>query len=175
MEIMSLSGRATRLEWWLAKIGGVILSGFVGGLALCLAQRMGLCEKYGAWVAIAIVGAVILVYLWMTFAVTIRRLHDRGRSGWFILVYWLLSAIPFVWLAYLIDLGFMDGIMGPNKYGNDPKGRTSPCHSIPIVVNVTQNDVRASSEHVKFCSNCGAKLDDDSRFCSCCGKPVIGF
>jgi uncharacterized membrane protein YhaH (DUF805 family) len=48
---------------------------------------------------------------------TTKRLHDRDRSGWFMLV----GGIPLVgtlWL--LIDLTLLPGTPGPNRFGPDP-------------------------------------------------------
>ena len=45
-------------------------------------------------------------------AVSIRRMHDQDRSGW-----WILCPI-----ANIIFL-FIDGTPGPNRFGPDPKGR----------------------------------------------------
>jgi uncharacterized membrane protein YhaH (DUF805 family) len=47
--------------------------------------------------------------------VTIRRIHDVGKSGWFAL-------IPF----YNFVLMCTDGTKGPNRFGPDPKTSDSP-------------------------------------------------
>lgn len=49
-------------------------------------------------------------------AVTIRRLHDTGKSGWWV----LLGLIPFVGLVLLVFLA-LDGEPGDNQYGPSPK------------------------------------------------------
>lgn len=49
-------------------------------------------------------------------SVFIKRCHDRDRSGWFL----LLSLIPLLNLWVGIELGFMKGTNGDNKYGPDP-------------------------------------------------------
>ncbi|HEY0116924.1 MAG TPA: DUF805 domain-containing protein [Allosphingosinicella sp.] len=65
-----------------------------------------------------------LSILWSLFAfipnlaVTIRRLHDTDKSGWFI----LLGLIPLVGAIVLLVFYFMDGTRGPNRFGPDPKG-----------------------------------------------------
>ena len=51
-------------------------------------------------------------------AVQVRRLHDTGRSGWWI----LLSFIPLVGPIVLIVFYVMDSEAGVNKYGPNPKG-----------------------------------------------------
>ncbi|WP_120496092.1 DUF805 domain-containing protein [Kiloniella sp. EL199] len=57
-----------------------------------------------------------ILTLYPCFAVTIKRFHDRGKSGfWSILGILLLIG----WLWVLIDCGFLKGTEGPNDYGPD--------------------------------------------------------
>lgn len=51
-------------------------------------------------------------------AVSVRRLHDVGKSGWMLLV----GLIPLFGWLYLLFLYVQPGITGPNAYGPDPKG-----------------------------------------------------
>ncbi|MGH3827322.1 MAG: DUF805 domain-containing protein, partial [Pseudonocardiaceae bacterium] len=50
-------------------------------------------------------------------AVGIRRLHDTGRSGWWLLI----SIIPLIGSIVLIVFFATDGERQPNAYGPDPK------------------------------------------------------
>jgi uncharacterized membrane protein YhaH (DUF805 family) len=50
-------------------------------------------------------------------SVLIRRLHDTGRSGWWILI----SLVPIVGVLVLLYFLIIDGDTGPNQYGPDPK------------------------------------------------------
>lgn len=62
-------------------------------------------------------GLFALAVLVPSFAVAVRRLHDTGRSGWWLLVVF----VPLVgWLVLLAFLCW-PGATGPNKYGADPK------------------------------------------------------
>ena len=55
--------------------------------------------------------------VWSGICVGIKRCHDRERSGWFLLV----SLIPFIGAIWLtIELYFLRGTVGPNKFGEDP-------------------------------------------------------
>src|ERR1700742_1038593 len=49
-------------------------------------------------------------------AVSVRRLHDIDRSGWWLLI----SVIPIVGLIVLLVFDCTEGTSGPNKYGPDP-------------------------------------------------------
>lgn len=51
-------------------------------------------------------------------AAQVRRLHDTGKSGW-----WMpLILLPPINIAYLVWLAAV-GDKGPNRFGSDPKGR----------------------------------------------------
>lgn len=58
-------------------------------------------------------------------ALSVRRFHDLGQTGWLVLVFILLSAIPIIGslgsLAQIIWFCFR-GTVGPNQYGPDPLG-----------------------------------------------------
>jgi uncharacterized membrane protein YhaH (DUF805 family) len=56
--------------------------------------------------------------LWPVIAVSVKRWHDRDRSGWWVLI----LLIPVVgWLWALIDNGFLRGTPGPNRFGPQPQ------------------------------------------------------
>ena len=50
-------------------------------------------------------------------AVTVRRLHDTGKSGWMLLI----GLIPLVGPIILLVSYFTDGDLGANQYGPSPK------------------------------------------------------
>ena len=50
-------------------------------------------------------------------AVTLRRLHDIGKSGWM----YLVAFIPIVGWIWLLILLIKEGDQGNNAYGEDPK------------------------------------------------------
>ena len=83
-----------------------------------------------AFVAILLFGAesaatsfvqavVALVLLIPSLAVAIKRYHDRDKSGWWILILFV-PIIGLIW--YVVELGFLRGTPGPNRYGPDPLG-----------------------------------------------------
>ena len=54
---------------------------------------------------------------WALLALTVKRLHDRGKSpAWLALA--LVPLLGPIWLA--IELGFLPGTRGENRYGADP-------------------------------------------------------
>ena len=67
-------------------------------------------------------GVIYVVYslfvLLPGLAVSVRRLHDVGKSGWFLLI----ALIPLLGAIWLLILMCTDGQPGDNKYGPNPKG-----------------------------------------------------
>ncbi|HEX2190646.1 MAG TPA: DUF805 domain-containing protein [Longimicrobiaceae bacterium] len=102
------SGRARRKEYWMFVLFNVLAS-----ISLAIADGvLGLGGGFG------LLGAVYaLAVLVPGLAVSVRRLHDTGRSGW-----WLLVAIvPILGPIALLVLMALDGEPGPNQYGANPK------------------------------------------------------
>lgn len=105
--LFSLQGRIGRRSWWLW--GVLALIGFVI-YATVLLRVLGL----GARTTDVVVN---LLVLWPAIAVSVKRWHDRDKSGWWVLV----SLIPLVgWLWALVENGLLRGTPGPNRYG-DPQ------------------------------------------------------
>ena len=48
---------------------------------------------------------------------TIKRAHDRNRTGWYALIILIPLAGP---LWFLVEFGFLSGTAGPNRFGADP-------------------------------------------------------
>ena len=68
-------------------------------------------------------GLVSLALLLPSLAVAVRRLHDTGRSGWWI----LLGLIPIIgWIVLIIF--FVQDSQPDNQYGSNPKGLGGPAY-----------------------------------------------
>ena len=95
----TFEGRARRSElWWF------VLFNFIVGLILSVISAGLLGMVYNL--------AVLIPGL----AVGARRLHDTGRSGWWMLI----GLIPLIGLIVLIVFYATPGHKGANKYGADP-------------------------------------------------------
>jgi uncharacterized membrane protein YhaH (DUF805 family) len=57
--------------------------------------------------------------IWTYLAGGVKRAHDRGKSGWWMLLT-LVPIIGAIW--WLVDLGILEGQDGDNKYGPNPQG-----------------------------------------------------
>jgi uncharacterized membrane protein YhaH (DUF805 family) len=103
-------GRARRMEYWMFFLFNFIISFAIGFLESIIGSPMILSTIYS--LAVFVPGL----------AVTVRRLHDTGKSGWWILI----AFVPFVgWLILLIFM-FIDGTPGANQYGENQKGLVAP-------------------------------------------------
>lgn len=119
------SGRSCRSEYWMFALLQII-SILVFLLILGVSGAFD-SENINDSAGTVIMGIFVLVYL-VAFlipglAVTVRRWHDLDQSGWFVLLFAVLGAIPFV--GILASLGniiwfCLRGTEGTNKYGDDP-------------------------------------------------------
>ena len=129
-----LEGRSTRREFW-----GFMALNFV----VCIVLLIGLVFAIGGqeydedaslFAAILGNGTGLFIFILMLFwvlitfvpnvTVTVRRLHDQGRSGFWYLGYLVLSWVPL--LNIVASLGFLvlmllPGTRGDNAFGSDPR------------------------------------------------------
>lgn len=112
------SGRSRRTEYFLFFIV------LYGALAMVMTifflvgdVRPGSDLSVFGGTALALMGLVFLASIIPSWAVTIRRLHDQDKSGW----YALLTFIPYIGPLILLVLAFLPGTDGENDYGFDPR------------------------------------------------------
>ncbi len=65
------------------------------------------------------IGIVTLITLYPALAIYTKRWHDRDKSGWWSLIAFV-PIIGGIWL--LVELGFLRGTDGANRFGPDPLG-----------------------------------------------------
>jgi uncharacterized membrane protein YhaH (DUF805 family) len=107
----SFSGRARRKEYWMFFLFVIVIELLLGLLDHFLGT-------YSMEAGIGLLGGIfILAIVIQTIAVGVRRLHDTGRSGWWL----LLNLIPVVGPIIVLVLMILKGQQGENKYGPDPK------------------------------------------------------
>jgi uncharacterized membrane protein YhaH (DUF805 family) len=104
-------GRARRKEYWMYFLFNLIFA----IAAAILDNVLGLAIKDVGY------GPIYILYALATLvpgvAVTVRRLHDIGKSGWYIFV----GLIPCVGGIILLVFAVTAGDFGENEYGPDPK------------------------------------------------------
>ena len=104
---VEFSGRARRKEYWM-----FFLFNFIAAAIACVIDVMifgGVGVVYGLY---------ILGVLLPSLGVTVRRLHDTGRTGWWVLAMLIPVIGFFVWIIFMV----LDSQPGDNQYGSNPKG-----------------------------------------------------
>ena len=99
------NGRARRMEYWM-----FFLFNFIIAIVLSVGGRV---THIGPWLNLLYSLAVLIPCL----AVSVRRLHDINKSGWWILI----ALVPFVGAIILLIFALMDSEAGSNQYGPNPK------------------------------------------------------
>lgn len=107
------SGRARRKEYWYFVLFNSIIILFLGFID----QKMVTTPSPSA--GMGLFGGVYTLFVVIpAIAVTIRRLHDTDRSGWWFLVFF----VPIVGPILLLFFTLQDSKDGSNRYGENPKG-----------------------------------------------------
>lgn len=109
----TFSGRARRKEFWYWYLFNCLttIAGFLLSCLLALISAMG-----AAAIFVILNGIWSIIIFLPNLAVTVRRLHDAGYSGW----YYLIALIPLVGVIILLVALCTDSV-GDNKYGPNPK------------------------------------------------------
>jgi uncharacterized membrane protein YhaH (DUF805 family) len=142
--------RARRQEYWMFNLVNLIIYAVL--LFLGVATESDLM-------------AVVLILYYIailvpSLSITVRRLHDIGKSGWM----FLINFVPFVGGIILLIFLCLDSEPHDNQYGPNPKNihisNTQP---------TSKNDhAQSSSENEMFCGHCGEKTPV-TNFCVKCG------
>ena len=130
--LYTYEGRINRAKWWLAVLVYVVAVLILGVIAMALGIGGAIVIYLAFYVAVAISGIMVGV----------KRLHDRNKSGWWMLFFYgvpflagmmqavvgqdsalglllgVVSLVIAVWM--FIELGCLRGSIGPNQYGPDP-------------------------------------------------------
>ena len=97
----NFNGRASRPEYWWFSVFVAIIQAALFVVFLSLPE-----------VGMALLAIWSLAIILPALAVTVRRLHDTDRSGW----WFLIQVIPFGGLVLLVFM-VLSGTSGPNRYG----------------------------------------------------------
>jgi uncharacterized membrane protein YhaH (DUF805 family) len=136
----SFRGRANRAKYWLATLIFVC----IGIIMLLIKYALGVGLTY------AVISFVVNIAVFISgLAVATKRLHDREKSAWWLLLFYgapavlmlafvvdyvetdaqpsplaflFLIAALVIWIWVLVEFGFLRGTNGPNAYGPDPLG-----------------------------------------------------
>ena len=141
----SFRGRINRGKYWL--VVGVCM---LGSILIALGFVFFELDSFGILLGF-LASALLLI---SAMASGVKRLHDRDKSGWWLLFYWAGSGIfqgvgdalggegfAIVWyiasalvsISMLVDLGILRGTAGPNHYGADPLRNRTELKSTVLV------------------------------------------
>ena len=105
------SGRARRKEYWFFFLFNLII-------VFILGKVDSLIGSFDAETEIGLFsGIYMLAILLPIIAVTVRRLHDTDRSGWWV----LFALVPVVGPIVLFVFMMLDSQAGENRFGSNPK------------------------------------------------------
>ncbi len=126
--LFGFSGRIGRGGWWLGQLAILVVIGVGIGLLMAIASTGELHGQSSADVfntagtsVLVVLGCIVILMSWINLATTVKRFHDRDKSGlWF-----LMSFVPIIggiWI--LVECGMLPGTPGGNDYGpsNDSGG-----------------------------------------------------
>ena len=108
--LFSWRGRTSLEGFWLGLTFALLLPATI--IIVPLPERWVLAIPYVLLVVIAAAASV-----WISLVAQVKRWHDRNKSAWMILVN-IIPVIGSSWM--LIELGFIKGTIGPNRYGEAP-------------------------------------------------------
>ena len=134
-------GRASRSEFWYFILANALF-------LLFLLITINLLPSEPAFLVEVILALFLLGIFIPGMAVSTRRLHDTGRSGWWLLLY----LIPYIGVLALFFMFISEGDFFPNSYGNPQRiddiirrmGEKEESHN-SINCNSNQEDVKAPS------------------------------
>ena len=108
-------GRAGQKEyWWFSLFSFIII--------LVLSVIDIVTGTFNVNVGLGLLGGIYtLAVLIPSIAVSVRRLHDTDRSGW----WFLINGIPLIGVIVFLVFTAQDGTPGGNQYGSNPKGTTA--------------------------------------------------
>jgi uncharacterized membrane protein YhaH (DUF805 family) len=96
---MNFDGRIARKDWWI----GIAIIFVVSLIISALVGNQGIIQF--------VIGIVLFIG---GLSLHIKRFHDRGKSGWWVLVF-LIPIIGFIWM--IVEMGILEGDADANEYG----------------------------------------------------------
>lgn len=148
---LSLQGRISRSTYWLGGLAILVYELVLLGIFIALVADSTQPIPVRIVEVALPVGLLSLPAVYAGLAIAVKRLHDRDKSGWWVLLFywvpgildqaarhlgegalgWIFSTASFaisIWA--LVELGFLRGTRGPNRFGSDPL-ESSPTARMP--------------------------------------------
>jgi uncharacterized membrane protein YhaH (DUF805 family) len=135
--LFSFQGRLNRKPYWMTILAITVIVLVLIVLALVM------FGERDFWAGGALLAVLVIIYIpliWIGLAIGAKRLHDRDKSAWWLLLFYLAPSVLSaaanhagdvgliilhlasfaitVWA--FVELGCLRGTVGPNRYGLDP-------------------------------------------------------
>lgn len=111
--IFDFKGRSSRTEYWLYQLSMLICLFPILPLIYLSDEDFGILSEISSWIGLIYIILWVIVLTVSYVSISVRRLHDFGRSGWWI----LLDYLPLIGFVAFICRGLPKGDSNPNKYG----------------------------------------------------------
>ena len=111
----TFKGRARRAEYWYFSLFNFIIIAIIQ-MSLILSTGNNLLNTL-YWILTFL---YLILVITPGLAVSVRRMHDVGKSGWWLLI----TFIPLIGGVWFFVLTVLDSTLGENKYGANPKEST---------------------------------------------------
>ena len=124
--LMTFDGRITRSQYWLALLVYLAFMAVISVVLIVIAQVIPSDSSADGGFSVSglkaipfviVIFAGIAFLAWSGICVGIKRFHDRGKSGWWMLIQFIPIVGPF-W--YFVETLCLRGTVGPNRFGEDP-------------------------------------------------------
>ncbi|MBC02751.1 MAG: hypothetical protein CMJ34_05525 [Phycisphaerae bacterium] len=127
-------GRSRRSELWWGLLGSTLL-GIPAMILFVIATALASRVSDEAAVATVLILYLLMIGAWgipWWMALCVRRLHDIGKSGWWLVLMTVISILPFVGIigtVFLVVWYCTDSEKGENRWGPNPKIAVDPSHA----------------------------------------------
>lgn len=141
--LFSFDGRINRKKFWICNLQVFVASALFFLAVISIGSATGAFDRYNSagLPLFLLLGGNFIAVMVALLSLNVRRLHDRGKSGWVLLIYIFLPAVlqgiseglgsgfvsvllallsVGISLWYFVETGFLRGTTGPNLYGPDP-------------------------------------------------------
>jgi uncharacterized membrane protein YhaH (DUF805 family) len=134
--LFSFQGRLNRKPYWMTILATAVI------IVLLVVFALVMLGEQDFWAGGLLPVVLVILYIpliWISLAIGAKRLHDRDKSAWWLLLFYLVPAILStagnhagdigivlelasfaitVWA--FVELGCLRGTVGPNRFGPDP-------------------------------------------------------
>ncbi|KXF79911.1 DUF805 domain-containing protein [Enterovibrio coralii] len=113
--LFSFKGRIGRKQFWLGSLV-MLIQNII--LFIAFSMTFDMTTNMPTVAGFGILAVTMVLSIWEALALYVKRLHDRNKSGWWVLI-GIIPVIGALWL--LIDCGFLKGANGENVFGANPR------------------------------------------------------